>query len=56
MTLPESITLVASLANTGILTAIWYKLGTHDEKFKSHDERLKLLEKNKQGVFYDKAI
>jgi len=40
----EAIQLSLTLFSSGILTAIYFKLGTHTEKHKSHERRLDILE------------
>lgn len=44
----ELLTLLGILFNTGILTAIYYKMGAFEEKHKSHENRLTLLERQFQ--------
>jgi hypothetical protein len=41
----EYLQIVILLLNTGILTGIYYKLGSHDAKHISHEKRLDNLER-----------
>lgn len=44
MTVIETLTMAFTTLNTGILTAIYYKLGLHAQKHVDHERRLEFIE------------
>lgn len=44
MTVIETLILVGTMLNTSILTAIYYKLGSHAQKHIDHERRLEFIE------------
>lgn len=43
----QILTICGVVANTGILTSIYFKLGRYDEKHDSHERRIDILEKRR---------